>query len=166
MSKRVLIVDDNQDAIHILSAVLKRGGYLVSIAKNGAEAVDRVRQEQPSLILLDIMMPKMDGFEVCKEIKGSTETCNIPILMITARKDPESRKRGLQVGASEYLVKPIHPAEVLRKVQEYLGDDQSSPPAAKSFFLPFLFFRQMIRFELGAFIYRSGLEEKGDPLLS
>lgn len=152
MSKRVLIVDDNQDAIHILSAVLKRGGYLVSIAKNGAEAVDQVRQERPALILLDVMMPKMDGFEVCKEIKGSAETSSIPILMITARKDPESRKRGLEVGASEYLVKPIHPAEVLRKVQEYLEDDPSSPPSAKSFLLPFLFLRQMIRLKPDGFV--------------
>ncbi len=98
-------------------------------------------------------MPKMDGFEVCQEIKGNEETCNIPILMITARKDAESRKRGLEVGASEYLVKPIHPAEVLRKVQQYLGDDRSSPPSMKSFFLPFLFLRQMIRFEMDAFVY-------------
>ncbi|MDC4226822.1 MAG: response regulator [Candidatus Manganitrophus sp.] len=160
MSKRVLIVDDNQDAIHILSAVLKRGGYAVSVAKNGAEAVEMVRQEHPALILLDIMMPKMDGFEVCQEIKGSPETRNIPILMITARKDPESRKRGLEVGASEYLVKPIHPAEVLRKVQEYLGDDRSSPPSLKSIFLPFLLLREKITFELGAFAYCSAVDKK------
>ncbi len=158
MSKKVLIVDDNQDAIHILSAVLKRGGYTVSIAKNGAEAIEKVHQEHPALVLLDIMMPKMDGFEVCQEIKGNAETSGIPILMITARKDPESRKRGLEVGASEYLVKPIHPAEVLRKVQEYLGDDdRSSPPSVKSFFLPFLIFRKMIRFE-AVFSFRSALD--------
>lgn len=159
MSKRVLIVDDNQDAIHILSAVLKRGGYAVSVAKNGAEAVEMVRQDHPALILLDIMMPKMDGFEVCQEIKGSPETRGIPILMITARKDPESRKRGLEVGASEYLVKPIHPAEVLRKVQEYLGDDRSSPPSLKSIFLPFLL-REKITFQLGAFAYCSAVDKK------
>lgn len=161
MSKRVLIVDDNQDAIHILSAVLKRGGYAVSVAKNGAEAVEIVRQENPALILLDVMMPKMDGFEVCQEIKGSEETSGIPILMITARKDPESRKRGLEVGASEYLVKPIHPAEVLRKVQEYLGDDRSSPPSLKSIFLPFLLLlRQKIVFQLEAFSYYSAGDKK------
>jgi len=161
MSKKVLIVDDNQDAIHILSAVLKRGGYVVSVAKNGAEAIEKVRQEHPALILLDIMMPKMDGFEVCQEIKRGSETRNIPVLMITARKDPESRKRGLEVGASEYLVKPIHPAEVLRKVQEYLGDEPtSSPPSPslKSFFLPFLMFRQMFQLKTGVYHYRSALD--------
>jgi DNA-binding response OmpR family regulator len=160
MAKRVLIVDDNQDALHILSAVLNRGGYLVSIAKNGMEAIEKVREENPALILLDIMMPKMDGFEVCKEIKSRSETSRIPILMITARKDPESRKRGLEVGASEYLVKPIHPAEVLRKVQEYLGNDSSSPPSPKSFFLPFLLFRKMIRFETDTFSYRPAFDKK------
>lgn len=163
MSKRVLIVDDNQDAIHILTAVLKRGGYLVSVAKNGVDAIDKVREEQPALILLDIMMPKMDGFEVCQEIKGNEETRNIPILMITARKDAESRKRGLEVGASEYLVKPIHPAEVLRKVQEYLGDDRSSPPSLKSFFLPFLFLRQRIRFQMDALVYCFAFDKKRRP---
>ena len=160
MSKKVLIVDDNQDAIHILTAVLKRGGYLVSVAKNGVEAIEKIRQERPALILLDIMMPRMDGFEVCQEIKGSEETSNIPVLMITARKDPESRKRGLEVGASEYLVKPIHPAEVLRKVQEYLGDDRTSPPSLKSFLLPFLLFRQVIGFKAEALVYCSPLDEK------
>lgn len=163
MSKRILIVDDNQDAIHILTAVLKRGGFLVSVAKNGVEAIEKVRQENPALILLDIMMPKMDGFEVCQEVKANQQTRNIPVLMITARKDPESRKRGLEVGASEYLVKPIHPAEVLRKVQEYLGNDHTSPPSLKSFFLPFLLFREMIGFKPTAFAYCSSLEKKRWP---
>ncbi len=160
MSKKVLIVDDNQDAIHILTAVLKRGGYLVSIAKNGSEAIEKVGQERPALILLDIMMPKMDGFEVCQEIKGNEETRHIPILMLTARKDPESRKRGIEMGASEYLVKPIHPAEVLRKVQEYLGEDRSSPPSSKSVFSPFLLLRQMIRLNRAAFTYFTALGGK------
>jgi len=160
MAKKVLIVDDNQDAIHILTAVLKRGGFLVSVAKNGAEAMEKIREEHPALILLDVMMPKMDGFEVCQAIKENEKTRNIPVLMITARKDPESRKRGMEVGASEYLVKPIHPAEVLRKVQEYLGDDRPSPPSLKSFFLPFLLFRDMIGFQRGGFIYCSLFEEK------
>lgn len=163
MSKKVLIVDDNQDAIHILTAVLKRGGYLVSVAKNGAEAIEKVHQESPALILLDIMMPKMDGFEVCQEIKGSEETRNIPVLMITARKDPESRKRGLEVGASEYLVKPIHPAEVLRKVQEYLGDDRTSPPSLKSFFFPFLLFREMIGLTPDPFSYNPSVSKNRWP---
>ncbi|MBI3803273.1 MAG: response regulator [Nitrospirae bacterium] len=162
MPKRVLVVDDNQDAIHILSAVLKKGGYLVSVALNGEEAMEKVRQEHPALILLDIMMPKMDGFEVCKAIKAAVETREIPVLIVTARKDAESRQRGMSVGANEYLVKPIRPAEVLAKVRAYLGGgDSSAPPSSlKSIFFSFFLLRQTVDFELKTFAYCSATEDK------
>lgn len=155
MPKKVLVVDDNQDAIHILTAVLKKGGYLVSVALNGEEAMERVREDRPALILLDIMMPKMDGYEVCKTVKASAETRDIPVLIVTARKDPESRKRGMDVGASDYLVKPIRPAEILSKVREYLGNDDSTspPPSLKSILFSFFFFRQADPFALEGYSY-------------
>lgn len=130
MPKKVLIVDDNQDAINILSAIIKKGGYLATVAKDGVEAIQKIKDESPALILLDIMMPKMDGFEVCQTVKSDAETKHIPILMVTAKTDPASRARGLKLGASDYLMKPIHPAETLRKVKEYL--DETTPPQSPS----------------------------------
>lgn len=119
-SKKVLVVDDNPDAVNILMTVLKRGGYTVEIARNGSEALQKINEENPELILLDIMMPKMNGFEVCKAVKSDSKTRHITVLMITGKTDTESRAEGLRLGATDYLVKPIHPMEALRKVKEYL----------------------------------------------
>jgi two-component system alkaline phosphatase synthesis response regulator PhoP len=133
MSKKVLVVDDNQDAINILSAILKKAGYLVGVAKDGQEALQKISSDIPALILLDVMMPKMDGYEVCKAIKTDPNVSQIPILMISAKTDGISQKRGLELGAADYLMKPIQPNEILRKVRQYLGDDSSSnsnPPSS------------------------------------
>ncbi len=132
MSKKVLVVDDNQDAINILSAILKKAGYAVGVAKDGLEALQKLNSDIPALILLDVMMPKMDGYEVCKAIKTNPAISQIPILMISAKTDGVSQKRGLELGAADYLMKPIQPNEILRKVRQYLGDDTTTPPSSSS----------------------------------
>ncbi len=130
MTRKILIVDDNRDAISILTATLKREGYSVVVAINGVEAVQKGREENPALILLDLMLPKLDGLEVCKILKADPKTNQTPILILTAKKDAESRKQSLELGASEYLLKPIIPADIVRKVREHLGD--KTPPSSSS----------------------------------
>src|SRR3569832_1795092 len=158
MSKIVLVVDDNQDAINILSAILKKAGYLVGVAKDGQEALQKLNSDIPSLILLDVMMPKMDGYEVCKAIKTNPAVSQIPILMISAKTDGVSQKRGLELGAADYLKKPIQPNEILRKVKLYLGDDTNPPSSStppKSPMVPFIFtLRTWFDFQLVPFIAR------------
>jgi len=158
MSKKVLVVDDNQDAINILSAILKKAGYFVDIAKDGQEALQRVSSDVPALILLDVMMPKMDGYEVCKAIKTNPSISQIPILMISAKTDGVSQKRGLELGAADYLMKPIQPNEILRKVRQHLGDDTSPPSSSSSPklpFIPFIFsFKGWFDFEFVPFFSR------------
>lgn len=158
MSKKVLVVDDNQDAINILSAILKKAGYLVGVAKDGQEALQKLNSDIPSLILLDVMMPKMDGYEVCKAIKTNPAVSQIPILMISAKTDGVSQKRGLELGAADYLMKPIQPNEILRKVKQYLGDDTNPPSSSappKSPVIPFIFtFRTWFGFQLVPFFAR------------
>lgn len=161
MSKKVLVVDDNQDAINILSAILKKAGYLVGVAKDGQEALQKLNSDVPALILLDVMMPKMDGYEVCKAIKTNPAISQIPILMISAKTDGVSQKRGLELGAADYLMKPIQPNEILRKVRQYLGDDSNSTPPSsspKSPMTPLTFsFMNWFDFQLlPLFIRRSG----------
>ncbi len=121
MPHTVLAVDDNIDTILILSAVLQKDGYVVITAKDGLEALDKAERDIPALILLDLMMPKMNGFEVCRAIRGNPKTNHIPILMLSAKTDPFSREQGLSLGANAYLTKPLNPKEILMKVKEHLS---------------------------------------------
>jgi len=141
MTKKILVVDDNRDAVLILTATLKREKYSVLVATNGLDAVQKGLEENPDLILLDLMLPKMDGLEVCKVIKANTKTHQIPILILTAKKDAESKKRCLELGASEYLLKPIIPADIVRHVRKYLGDKTPPPSSFSAPVISFFFWR-------------------------
>jgi CheY-like chemotaxis protein len=120
-SKKVLVVDDNRDAVSIMTSILKIAGYSVISAKDGLEAMHQIQRENPALILLDITMPEMDGFAVCQAVKMNPKVSHIPIFLISAKTDPASRKRGLQVGAHDFITKPIDPTETLRKIREVAG---------------------------------------------
>lgn len=124
---KILLADDNADTVEILAAVLRKEGYEVIRSWSGAEAIEKVKLERPALILLDVMMPKMDGFEVCRIVKSDPATAEIPIVMVTAKADLASARRVRELGASGYLIKPISPADVVRKVNELLKTDPGRP---------------------------------------
>lgn len=128
MSKKILVADDNQDTVLILSAILRKEGYVVITATDGLAAIQSANREMPALILLDVMMPQKDGFEVCTAIKENFRTKDIPILMLTAKSDVFSRAHGLALGCCEFMTKPLNPRQVLQKVREYLPPDESDPP--------------------------------------
>lgn len=111
---KLLIVDDNQQITSILAEYAKKEGYDIQIAYDGEEALKLFQTEQPDVILLDVMMPKKDGFAVCREIR---ETSNVPILMITARGEDFERIMGLEIGADDYIVKPFSPGEVMARIK-------------------------------------------------
>lgn len=113
----ILIADDNQQIASILEEYAKKEGLTTKVASNGLEAVELFPKFKPDLILLDVMMPKMDGFEVCREIR---KTSNVPIIMITARGEDFERIMGLDIGADDYIVKPFSPAEVMARVRAIL----------------------------------------------
>ena len=117
----VLVVDDTSENIDILSAVL-RPEYKVKVALSGERALKIAAGElKPDMILLDIMMPEMDGYEVCERLKSSPITCNIPVIFITAKSQEEDEKKGLELGAEDYITKPINPAIVLARVRTHLA---------------------------------------------
>lgn len=120
MAKKVLVVDDNEDSVNILLKTLQSAGYSVQLARDGIEAILMIRNEDPDLVLLDIMMPRMDGFEVCQAVKSNSKTKHIPIVIITGKTDINSKYRALKLGASDYVTKPIRPFETVRKVKTYL----------------------------------------------
>jgi DNA-binding response OmpR family regulator len=115
--KKALVVDDNQDAVNILTTILNRAGYSVITAKDGLEAMHKIQREDLALVLLDIMMPEMDGFAVCEAVKRDPRLSHIPILMVSAKGDTASIERGLQAGAHDFIPKPIDVTETLRKIR-------------------------------------------------
>ena len=117
MSKKVLIVDDEKAIVDILNHNLKREGYETFQAYDGEEAIEKMKTEKPDLVLLDVMLPKMDGFSVCKTIR---QTTNIPIIMVTAKEDVVDKVIGLELGADDYITKPFSVREVLARVKANL----------------------------------------------
>jgi two-component system, cell cycle response regulator len=118
--KRILVVDDNPDNVDIIDARLSSRGYAIETASNGQEALDKVRANPPDLILLDVMMPLIDGFEVSRRIKNDRELPFIPIILVTARTESEDKVEGLDAGADDYLGKPIDFPELEARVRSML----------------------------------------------
>jgi DNA-binding response OmpR family regulator len=117
MSKKILVVDDEDDILHFLELVLREKGYDVATASGGHEALTKAQLEQPNLILLDIMMPQMDGWEVLKLLRVDEETANIPVAMLSARTEAKDRVQGLQEGAIDYICKPFSLQDLLVKIE-------------------------------------------------
>jgi putative two-component system response regulator len=118
--KKILVVDDEEQNIKLLSSLLRAEGYDTDTAMNGREAVDKVKASLPDLVLLDIMMPDMDGYEACSLIKNDALSANIPVVIVTALSDRESKLRGLEVSANEFLTKPIDRVELILRVRNLL----------------------------------------------
>lgn len=116
----ILIVDDTPDNLALLSDALDEAGYMVLVALDGNSALTRIQRRRPDLILLDAMMPGLDGFETCRRIKAQPETANIPVLFMTALTDSEHVVKGFEAGAIDYVSKPIQCNEVLARVASHL----------------------------------------------
>ena len=123
MKKKILIVDDEDDILHFLELVLREKGYEVATAANGQDALTKAQIEKPDLVLLDIMMPQMDGWEVLKLLRVDDETANIPVAMLSARTEAKDRVQGLQEGAIDYICKPFSLGELLAKVETIFGGE-------------------------------------------
>lgn len=122
MTKKILIVDDEHNIVISLEFLMKREGYDVSIANDGEEAVTRIRSEQPDLVLLDVMMPRKSGFEVCQEIKSDPALKMVRILMLTAKGRDTEVAKGLAMGADAYMTKPFSTKELVEKVRAMLAE--------------------------------------------
>jgi two-component system response regulator ResD len=120
LTQLVLIVDDEPMARTLLRLMLVRVGFNVSEAEDGYDALEQVQQNLPDVILLDVMMPGMDGFSVCEELRQRKETATLPIIMLSAKTDLDSINKGLRIGATKYLTKPISPEDLTRHVKEAL----------------------------------------------
>ena len=133
MSKgRILVVDDEIYIVHILDFSLGMEGYEVITALDGEQALEKLRTEKPDLIVLDIMMPKLDGYEVCKSVKANPETAHIPVILLSAKGRNVDQKMGFDVGADDYITKPFSPRKLVERINQLLGQTVAEKPTTNS----------------------------------
>ena len=121
MTKQVLIVDDEQNIAISVEFLMRREGFEVSVARDGEEGLAAIRGLRPDLVLLDVMMPKLDGFQVCKAVRGDPALAAVRIVMLTAKGRQAEIDKGLSLGADAYIPKPFSTSELVAKVNELLG---------------------------------------------
>lgn len=117
--KKILLVDDEQDLVSSLAGLLQDNGYDVVSASNGLEGLKKAEEDRPDLILLDIMMPKVDGYEVLRTLKISADISDIPVIMISARPETDSILRTLNLRAVDYFIKPFNSTDLLKSIEKY-----------------------------------------------
>jgi DNA-binding response OmpR family regulator len=121
MAEKILIIDDDVDTLKLVGLMLQKQGYAIVAASNGSQGLEQAERENPDLILLDVMMPEMDGYEVAKRLRMSPMTTNTPILMFTAKTQLDDKVTGFEAGADDYLTKPTHPTELQAHVKALLS---------------------------------------------
>ena len=129
MATTVLVVEDDRNIAELLQLYLEKEGYAVTIANDGGQGMQKFRAIQPDLVLLDVMMPVMDGWAVCKAIRADSQT---PIIMLTAKSETADKVQGLRAGADDYITKPFEMREVLARVEAVLRRSSGTTPAAKA----------------------------------
>lgn len=123
MSKTILIADDEPNIVISLEYLLQREGYQVLVARDGQEALDTIALMPPDLVLLDVMLPRMSGFEVCQKLRANPACRNIRVLMLTAKGREVEISKGIALGADAYVTKPFSTKDLLQKIREQLGED-------------------------------------------
>ena len=127
MPKKILLADDEADIVNLVSARLKASGYEVVPAGDGETALKLAKERQPDLVILDVMMPKLDGYKVCRLLKFDSRYKGIPVIMLTARTQPEDIQLATECGADAYLTKPLNSQEFLAKIAELLAAKGATP---------------------------------------
>ena len=121
MSKKIVLAEDEPEIARLIEFKLKKEGYSVTWKENGEEALKAIKADKPDLVLLDVMMPVMGGYEVLRRLKEDENLKSIPVIMLTARAQEKDVVKGIDMGAEDYITKPFHPAELLARVKRILG---------------------------------------------
>jgi len=133
MRRKILVVDDDPDQLEVVRWSLKKAGFAIGTAANGVDALVKTRSVQPDLIVLDLMLPELNGLDICKTLRKNPATASIPIIMLTGMRGEFSRLAGLESGVNLFLTKPYCPEELVSKVEEMLKRSSTQPKArAKS----------------------------------
>ena len=148
MLQKILIVEDDIDIAQLISFNLERAGYQVGMCHDGREGLDKIFTDQPDLVVLDLMLPGMDGYGILREMQRDPRTHRTPVLMLTAKSQTEDRIRGLEMGADDYLTKPFSPKELLLRVQAIIKRNRATPGVVIFSFGPFRFDKNNLAFYL------------------
>jgi len=132
MPTRILVVEDDPDIAELVERYLSKAGFSTDRATSGTEALDVIGVKAPDLLVLDLMLPHLDGLEICRRVRANDKTANIPIIMLTARAEESERIVGLEIGADDYLAKPFSPNELVARVRALLRRTHRRAPAAKT----------------------------------
>ncbi|MBX7253958.1 MAG: response regulator, partial [Candidatus Promineofilum sp.] len=127
--RRILVVDDDREVVRLIRAYLEQAGFEVLVAYDGDTAVHVIRRDRPDLLLLDLMLPGKDGWEITRLVRGDPALAHTPIIMLTARVDDTDKIIGLELGADDYVTKPYNPREVVARVRARLRQPDVAPPA-------------------------------------
>jgi DNA-binding response OmpR family regulator len=120
-NKKILVADDEPDFVELISMRLEVNDFEVITAKDGQEAIDKTKKEKPDLLILDLMMPKLDGFEVCRMLKFDDNFKNLPIIVLSALDQQQDREKAIEAGADEYFIKPFDLSLLLTKIKDLIG---------------------------------------------
>jgi two-component system, OmpR family, alkaline phosphatase synthesis response regulator PhoP len=133
MTMRILIVEDDPDIAHLVARYLDKAGFTTERAANGRDALQAIAAKPPDLLVLDLMLPQVDGLEICRTVRANSATAGLPIIMLTARAEESERIVGLELGADDYLAKPFSPGELVARVRALLRRAQraNAPPATR-----------------------------------
>ncbi|HAD81916.1 MAG: hypothetical protein A2509_02800 [Candidatus Edwardsbacteria bacterium RIFOXYD12_FULL_50_11] len=122
MAKKIMVVDDEPYIARVIKFKLEQEGYTVISANDGQSGLQKIKEEKPDMVLLDVMMPGLSGYEVCQKIREDAELAGIPVVILTAKGQERDREQGLSMGASDYITKPFSPNRLLELVKSMIGD--------------------------------------------
>ena len=131
MAMKILIVEDEKDIAELIRYNVERAGYQARVVADGRQALQLIRREPPDALLLDLMLPGLDGVEICRRVRAETATCGLPIIMVTAKGEETDRVVGLEMGADDYLVKPFSPRELVARLRAVLRRRAAPAPEAE-----------------------------------
>ncbi len=126
MTQTILVVDDDLDTLTLIGLTLQRRGFAVMKAQSGPEALEKLHADLPDLMIVDVMMPHMDGYEVCRTVKGDPRTAHLPVVMLTAKAQTASQLEGFRAGAVDYITKPVHPQDLVARISSVLERAQAA----------------------------------------
>src|SRR5512137_1606698 len=127
MTQTILVVDDDLDTLTLIGLTLQRRGFTVMKAQSGPEALEKLKVDLPDLMIVDVMMPHMDGYELCRTVKGDPRTAHLPVVMLTAKAQTASQLEGFRAGAVDYITKPVHPQDLAKRIALVLERAQAAP---------------------------------------
>jgi DNA-binding response OmpR family regulator len=128
MDRKILVIEDDPATLRLMGYTLRHGGYQVLTASNGLEGIRKAQNEKPDLIILDVMLPGIDGFEICHRLRSKPSTAQLPILMLSAKAQEIDKDTGLKVGADDYLAKPADPSEIVSRAGGLLAQKKHAAP--------------------------------------